>query len=121
MVKASCHCGNIEIEIEIAEQPQALVSCNCSICNKIGALWGHMSPKVVSVTEKEQASKSYSWGDKDLAFHHCTLCGCTTHYMPTDASSDRMAVNYRMVDRNVVDAMHIKNFDGADTWKFISE
>jgi hypothetical protein len=41
MHHGSCHCG--AVQFELTESPETLVDCNCSICRRIGALWGHVS------------------------------------------------------------------------------
>jgi len=37
MIYASCHCGAVELEIDVA--PQDITDCNCSICRRYGVLW----------------------------------------------------------------------------------
>ena len=66
------------------------------------------------------ATLGYSWGDKSLAFHTCRTCGCTTHWEPLDPSpQSRMAVNCRMSDPAAIAGLRIRNFDGADSWKYL--
>ena len=42
MIKVSCHCGNIELEVtaELAD----VVECNCSMCVQSGILTGMSRP-----------------------------------------------------------------------------
>ena len=119
MIQASCHCGNVTIEM--AREPENLTSCNCSICNRLGALWSYYKLSEVKVECKEP-TKTYCQGDKYLNVHHCPNCGCTTHYTPTEKNDqDRMAVNYRMVDFKLMEKIPVRRFDGADTWAFIDD
>ncbi len=118
MIEASCHCGNVRISIQQA--PRALISCNCSICQRLGALWGYFDPMEVNVKTEHSQTHAYQWGDKNIDFQHCSHCGCTTHYLPTKASGrEKMAVNFRMVDNSLYDEIDVKLFDGAKTWQFI--
>ena len=118
MIQASCHCGNVTLRIK--QTPTALVSCNCSICQRLGALWGYLLPEDIEIKIKNTHPQAYQWGDKCIDFQHCPKCGCTTHYTPIKQSGrEKMAVNFRMVDKTICDEIHVKYFDGADTWQFI--
>ena len=91
MIEGSCHCGNISFHI--SEQPAALVDCNCTLCRRIGALWGHISIAAATITADQDATITYIQGDRSLAVHSCRACGCTTHWenlRPDE--SDHMAV-----------------------------
>lgn len=113
----TCHCGNVKISVNTA--PDELLSCNCSICNRYGALWGYYTPKEVSITT-EVETKTYRWGDETTDFHHCPSCGCMTHYTSTENIEEkRVAANFRMTDHKAIDSITIRKFDGADTWEFI--
>ena len=119
MLEASCHCGAVRIEID-APPPTQLTSCNCSICRRLGALTAHFHPRQVTILAEPGATVPYVWGDRMLAFHHCKVCGCYTHYENLlEKYQDRMAVNARMMDPAVIAGAQIRRFDGADTWKFL--
>ena len=120
MVEASCHCGNVCIQT--AELPELIVSCNCSICFRSGAQWGYYAADDVNIRCETAPTSTYSWGDEVIAFHHCTNCGCITHYTSTDkAKKGRTAINFRMVDRQITESIRLRKFDGADSWKFLDE
>src|SRR5690242_8005830 len=114
MIEATCHCGAVRIEIETA--PEIVMSCNCSICRRLGTLAAHYSPRAVKV---QGATGTYLWGDRMLTFHRCKTCGCHTHSTPVDTSSDRMSVNARLLPPEILAAARIRRFDGADTWTFL--
>jgi hypothetical protein len=63
----------------------------------------------------------YAWGDKQLAFHHCVTCGCTTHWAPLNPTEPEpyMAVNLRLAAPEVIAGIPVRRFDGADTWAFL--
>ncbi|MGV6850968.1 MAG: GFA family protein [bacterium] len=116
MIKGSCHCGSVSFCISKA--PEKLVDCNCSICRRIGALWGHCKISSVTIHNKEHTLK-YIQGDRTLAIHTCNNCGCTTHWENLDAEGSHMGVNFRMCDPEIISQFKVRYFDGADTWKFI--
>ena len=78
MLKGSCHCG--AVSFELSQLPQSLMDCNCSVCRRIGALWGHVAIDAVTVSAPENGMVEYIHGDRMLAFNTCKTCGCTTHW-----------------------------------------
>ena len=116
MIHASCHCGAVELEIDVA--PQDVTECNCSICRRYGVLWAYYSPNQVHFT-KSAATDIYMWGDKATQFHRCRVCGCISHWSAVNPSTDRMGVNARLMEPAIVAAARVRRFDGADTWTFL--
>ena len=119
MPELTCHCGAVRIEIETA--PTELTSCNCSICRRTGALMAYYSPRQVRFTPSPPPTDTYVWGDKSIVFHRCKTCGCYTHWQAVDPAYDRMGVNMRLADPELIAKARIRPFDGADTWKFLDE
>lgn len=115
-IEASCHCGAVRLEITTA--PEALTECNCSICRRYGALWAYYSPKQVRLVVPAGATDSYSWGDRTIDFHRCKTCGCVTHWAAKDPQLDRMGVNARLMDPEVLRPLRIRKLDGAVTGKY---
>ncbi|WP_298569362.1 GFA family protein [uncultured Aliiroseovarius sp.] len=117
--KGACHCGAVTFEISA---PQFVVSCNCSICRRYGALWAHCPPNEGAILSGLDNLTTYSWGDHMIDFHGCKTCGCVTHWAPGKAADqDRFALNMRMTSPAVVDALPVRHFDGADSWAFLDE
>lgn len=119
-IEASCHCG--KIKITIPNTTETITSCNCSACAKYAALWAYFTPKDVNISVQSDSLSSYCWGDKTIKFHHCKSCGCVTHYTPTAlGNKNRMAVNFRLVNTDIIKKLNIRYFDGADTWQEIKQ
>ena len=105
--RATCHCGNITIEVNQA--PDIVTDCHCSICRRYAALWAYYAPDEVVISHREQASQFYIWGDRDIEFHHCTLCHCITHYQTTEQCDvDVVAVNARMFNDLPIDSIPVR-------------
>ena len=118
MIKASCHCRNIQLHAE--RLPDSMTSCNCSICYRYGALWAYFKPEEVSITFQEKPSITYAWQDKEIDFHHCPVCGCLTHFTSRESCSlKRTAINMRMADPKIISNISIRKFDGADSFEEI--
>ncbi len=81
MIRAACHCG--AVRFEIAEPPQWVIDCNCSLCRKYGGLFTYFrTPErqaMLLATPEPGSTDAYTWLEGDLAFHRCKVCGCLTH------------------------------------------
>ena len=118
MIEASCHCG--AVRMEIAEKPQRVTSCNCSICHRLGTLWAYYHPDQVTFTAGAGTTVPYAHGERSLAFHHCPTCGCVTHWASLrEEYADRMAVNARLMKPEDIADVPVRHFDGADTWTYL--
>ncbi len=118
MYQSTCHCG--AIKIQVLHLPQRLIQCNCSICRRYAALWGHYSKHEVCIISDPGAITEYLWGDKIIKFCHCSNCGCVTHYDAAGDSVDgRVSVNFHMFAPEVYRDIELRTFDGADTWELL--
>jgi len=115
-IEASCHCGAVHLEMDTP--PETVTECNCSICRRYGSQMAYYSPKNVRITG---ATDTYMWGDRMIEFHRCKICGCHSHWSAVDKSMDRMGVNARLMEPNVLAAALVRKFDGADSWKYLNE
>ena len=111
MIEGSCHCG--AVSLAIPQAPEELASCNCSICRRIGGLWGYYRPEEVAVSDPEGSLAGYVQGDATLTNWHCSQCGCTTHWSPRDPALERMGVNLRLFDPAIWEPLPVKLVDGA--------
>lgn len=115
MLKLSCHCGLIRIEIK--KQPDYINACNCTLCRKSGARWAYFHPSEVSV---EGSAKGYCRDDKDdpaAEIQFCTNCGATTHFTLTASAASRfgnslMGVNMWLADENDLAGIELRYPDG---------
>lgn len=117
MMKASCHCG--AVSWTLAQKPEKLTQCNCSICRKLGTLWAHAPIGEVTLSGGPTVKYVREDCDGGLAFHSCATCGCTTHWENLSPSGAHMAVNTRLADPHDLDGIPVRLFDGADTWKYL--
>lgn len=111
-MEVTCHCGNVRLTLEYP--PEEIAECNCSICRRYAASWAYYTPQQVVVSYEKEKSLPYCWGDKEIEFHRCNLCGCVTHYITTPkCSSEVLGVNMRMVENDVRSAIPVRKINGA--------
>ena len=80
MIRAARHCG--AVRFEIAEPPEWVLDCNCTLCRRYGALWTYFQgpgQAKLLMTPSLEVTETYTWLDGDIAFHRCRTCGCVTH------------------------------------------
>jgi len=118
MIKAACHCGAAVLTVPAA--PTEAVECNCSICRRVAARWAYYTPTEVTLPVSG-TTQVYVWGDRMLAFHRCKACGVTTHWQSLNGARDRMAINARLVDDLDWTKIRVRQFDGAETWRYLDE
>lgn len=106
--RGSCHCGRVQLVL--SDTPGDAGECNCSLCRRTGGLWHHCPPEAAAV---EGEGVAYVQGDRSLTTWHCGVCGCTTHWTPTDPAYPRMAVNLRMFDPALWRDLPRRLIDGA--------
>lgn len=115
MIRASCHCGAVELE---APAPTEVTNCNCSICRRYGVLWAYYDPSDV----RQLASgptEAYMWDDRSIGFHRCTACGCVCYWSAVDPERRRMGVNARLMDLSMLEGVRVRHLDGAVTEDYV--
>jgi hypothetical protein len=118
-VTGSCHCGAIRLQLDAA--PETVTDCDCSICRRYGVLWAYYAPAQVHILAAPRSTDIYMWSDRSIEFHRCRVCGCVTHWAPVDPKGDRMGVNARLLDLEVLAAARIRKLDGAVTERYVDE
>ena len=114
-----CHCGRVRFDVraDIAQ----VTECNCSICRKLGTRWAYYAPAQVRVVGP---TATYRRGDKTIDFHHCAVCGCTTHWSPIEGVRDtgRMGINGRLLPAEILERARVRRLDGAsENWRYLDD
>lgn len=115
MLKLSCLCGQIRVEIQ--KRPDFINECNCTLCSKSGARWAYFHPSEVSVAG---TTKGYSREDKDdpaAEIQFCPNCGSTTHFTLTPSAvakfgNVQLGVNVRLADERDLAEIELRYPDG---------
>ena len=108
---ASCHCGEVRLDIE-GQVDQGL-SCNCSICARKGSLlWFVPRSKVTWLTPEANAS-AYTFNKHVIKHRFCPSCGIHPYAESVDPSGNpTVAVNLRCVEGLDLKSVKVKEFDG---------
>ena len=105
MVRAACHCT--AVRFELANVPEWVLDCNCTLCRRYGAIWAYPAAPDVTFVCGTDATDAYTWGDKMLEFRRCNQCGCVTHMMALHPDPPRVfGINARMIP--TLDPAHVR-------------
>lgn len=129
---ATCHCG--ATRITLPGPPAEAKTCNCSYCQRAGAVWGYYAPEDLRI-EASSEDKVYSASDGVNQHHFCGKCGGQTHGFSPDWASvynndgtlkpgatdgipsrQTAAVNLNMIDGLSLSAITITAVDGRNSW-----
>lgn len=113
----SCHCG--AVRIAVAQPPENVTECNCSLCRSYGVLWAYYEAAELVLPSDPTATDSYAWGGRNVDFHRCRNCGCVTHWVPRLASRSRRGVNARLLPPEVLAAARLRHRDGAGSGRYL--
>ena len=76
--KGSCHCKNIEFEVET--NLEKIVQCNCSICIRRNAKMIMIPKENFTLTKGESNLVLYQFNSNIAKHYFCMKCGIYTHH-----------------------------------------
>jgi len=106
-----CHCG--EVRFEVTADLEKVMACNCSICQKRGALWVFVPAEHFALRAGADDLKDYQFGKRRLHHLFCPQCGVGAFSRGAAPNGTEMvAVNVRCLDDVDVSALRPQPFDG---------
>lgn len=107
----SCHCG--QIRYDVTTDLASVVACNCSICQKRGALWTFVPPEKFALRAGSDDLRDYQFGKRTIHHFFCSQCGVGSFSRGQTADGREMiAVNVRCLDDVDIGALKLTPFDG---------
>ena len=106
-----CHCGAVRFRVTMPLE--GVLSCNCSICAKTGALLAFAPAAQLELELGEDALADYQFGKKRIHHLFCKRCGIRSFargLRPDGAPV--VAVNARCLDGVDAEALPVRHFDG---------
>ena len=79
MKTLTCHCGAVEIQVNLKEEIDKLMICNCSMCKRKGIAVATINKKDLKIVKGENKIKFYQFNTKVAKHHFCSECGVQTH------------------------------------------
>ena len=82
MKKLKCHCGAIEANINVEENFEKILRCNCSLGKRKGAVMSMVKNENFKITKGKDKLKLYQFHTKVAKHYFCSVCGIYTHHNP---------------------------------------
>ena len=78
--KAICHCGSVELQLELPDGLVDLRRCNCSMCRRRGAIVASVPLAGLKITRGQDALSVYEFNTCTAKHYFCSRCGIYTHH-----------------------------------------
>ena len=78
--RATCHCGAVELELDL---PDGIVDprrCDCSLCRRKGAIMASVPLSGIKVIKGQEVLKLYQFNTMSAKHYFCSICGIYTHH-----------------------------------------
>lgn len=78
--RATCHCGSVELELDL---PDGIVDprrCDCSLCRRKGAIMASVPLSGIRVIKGQEVLKLYQFNTMSAKHYFCSNCGIYTHH-----------------------------------------
>ena len=105
-MKGQCPCGGVTVTVP--GRPEYLNSCNCTLCFRLGGLWGYYDPAEVAV---EGETKAFQRTDIEvwLDTNFCPTCSAVVSWTSVrDIGTPRMGVNMRLFDPDALVGLSVR-------------
>ncbi|KAI2624252.1 glutathione-dependent formaldehyde-activating enzyme [Hypoxylon sp. NC1633] len=133
----SCHCGAVKLALKSKPLDKTfterVVECNCSICNRLGAVWLYPKKDQVEV-EGEEHLATYLFNTKLSGKAFCKICGVTVYNAMQPVTdellskipekdraslgrNDMLPINLRVIDNLNIRDLNIERADGYNVIK----
>lgn len=79
-MKATCHCGAVELRVTLTDGLATARRCDCSFCARRGAAAVTAPLDGVEVVRGADKLTLYTWGTGTAQHYFCSVCGIYTHH-----------------------------------------
>ena len=108
-----CHCGRVRYQVTTNLEP--VYSCNCSICQKRGALWTYVTPAEFNLLSGQDELSDYQFNKKNIHHLFCKVCGIGSYGTGAGPDGKQMySINVRCLDGVDVNALDVTHYDGKN-------
>jgi hypothetical protein len=77
---ASCHCGAVELMLDLPDGVVNPRRCDCSICRRKGAIVASALLADITIVKGHEVLKLYQFNTNTAKHYFCSICGIYTHH-----------------------------------------
>ena len=108
-----CHCG--QVRYDVTTDLANVLACNCSICQKRGALWTFVPAEHFALRAGGEELRDYQFGKKTTHHLFCPHCGVGSFSRgEAPDGGEVIAVNVRCLDDVDIAALKPTPYDGRN-------
>lgn len=112
--QGSCHCGKVSYRVSV-DLTGDLISCNCSICARTGALLTFVPSAQFTLEKGEDALTDYQFNTKVIHHLFCSTCGIRSFARGKGPDgSEMVAINARCLSGVDPHALKVQAVDNRD-------
>jgi hypothetical protein len=78
--RATCHCGSVEIELDLPDGVVDPRRCDCSLCRRKGAIMASVPLSGIRIVKGQGVLKLYQFNTMSAKHYFCSICGIYTHH-----------------------------------------
>ncbi|MDJ0630621.1 MAG: GFA family protein [Rhodobacter sp.] len=78
--KLTCHCGAVELEVQLSDGLATARRCDCSFCRRRGAAAVTAPLDGVRIVKGADKLSLYQWNTMTAKHYFCSVCGIYTHH-----------------------------------------
>ncbi len=109
--QGGCHCGAVRYEVKTGLEQT--ITCNCSICQKTGAVLAFVPAADFTLISGEDHLTDYQFNKKIIHHLFCKVCGIRSFGRGKNPDgSDAVAINVRCLDDVDVASLTPYAYDG---------
>jgi hypothetical protein len=80
VMKGTCHCGPVVLEVTLTDGFNTARRCDCSYCARRGAIAVSAPLDGVQIVQGADRLTLYQWGTGTAKHYFCAICGIYTHH-----------------------------------------
>lgn len=107
----SCHCGKVVFEVD--GELTGAMACNCSICQRKGALMWFVPLDKMALRSGDDAMSTYTFNKHVIKHRFCATCGIHAFGEGVDQKGNAMAaININCLENIDLAAIPVQHYDG---------
>ena len=111
LYNGSYHCGRIALQIE--GEIAGAMACNCSICQRKGALMWFVPREQLQLLTPDANASTYTFNKHVIKHRFCPACGMHPYGEGVDPKGNAMAaINIRCLDGIDLEKIPVSHYDG---------